>query len=433
MQQAVSACGFTVVAWHASADFRVINTCTVTAKTDRQCRHEIRRAKREHPACRVVVTGCFAQVSPAAASALPEADLVLGNLDKQNLAEHLRRLADQGSLSAASRVVVTPYASDTPFSRDFITHFTGYTRAFLKVQNGCDHRCAYCVIPAARGPSRSMRLADVLEQVKLLGDRGFREIVLTGIHVGAWGRDTGEGELPLLLSALAAEATRAERPLRFRLSSTEPMEITNGVIEVMHAAGDVFADHFHVPLQSGSDSVLARMNRPYRSRQYLERIESIRASFPDAAIGADVIVGFPGETDEEFEDTMSFVRCTPLTYLHVFSYSDRLDTAASRMPGKVVPEVIAERGLRLRSVGAGISAAHKSRLAGRVFPALVLRRREAEGDLLALTGNYQQVSLSDAGDSVNVFVRARLLRQREDGAWEGSCEPSRATALRTAP
>ena len=420
MQEAARARGHEVVPWEVSATFRVINTCTVTGKTDRQCRHEIRRAKREHPECRVVVTGCFAQVSPEAVAALPEADVVLGNLDKQNLCDHLERLATEEAPAADGHVHVSSYRHGAPFAAGLISHFSGYTRAFLKVQNGCDHRCAYCIIPVARGPSRSMPLAMVVEQVRLLRAQGYRECVLTGIHIGAWGRDTREGGLAQLLLALAAES-RVGDAFRVRLSSIEPMEITDEVIEVMREAGDVFADHFHVHLQSGCDSVLARMNRLYDSRAYGGRITALHDSFPDAAIGADVIVGFPGETDVEFERTLGFIRDLPLTYLHVFSYSDRPGTAASAMPDKVAPDVIKERGVRLRALGAAKSAAHRDHLAGRVFCALGLHRfdQEAGSGVLALTGNYQQVALPEGECAPNRFVRVRLIEQGAEGVWSG--------------
>ena len=265
---------------------------------------------------------------------------------------------------------MTPYQTAPVFHGDFFRHFSGYTRAFLKVQNGCDNACSYCVIPEARGPSRSMLLADVATQVRMLADQGFREVVLTGIHLGAWGRDTGEGSLADLLAAL----TGFHETLRFRLSSTEPMEVDDRVIHVMQAAGERFAQHLHVPLQSGSDTVLRRMNRPYRSEAYLQRVSAIRGAFPDAAIGADVIVGFPGETDEEFAQTLALVERAPLTYLHVFSYSDRPGTRASAMKDKVPPEVIAVRGGHLRSLGARKDREFQDRFQGAVLEALDAQR-----------------------------------------------------------
>ena len=245
--------------------------------------------------------------------------------------------------------------------------------------------------------------------------QGFREVVLTGIHLGAWGRDTGEGSLADLLAAL----TGFHETLRFRLSSTEPMEVDDRVLQVIEAGGERFAHHLHVPLQSGSDTVLRRMNRPYRSEAYLQRAQAIRGAFPDAAIGADVIVGFPGETDEEFAQTLALVERAPLTYLHVFGYSDRPGTRASAMKDKVPPEVIAVRSGHLRSLGARKDREFQDRFQGTVLKVLMLKERAADGRLVGLTGNYLEVLVEGGDELKNSFVRVRALRRGGDGRWEG--------------
>jgi threonylcarbamoyladenosine tRNA methylthiotransferase MtaB len=420
MEEALLRRGYRVVGWEEPATVKVLNTCTVTAKTDRSCRHEARRAKRRDPEARVVVTGCFAQVAAEQVAAIPEVDLVLGNLDKHRLADHLESLLSGPPMRVrAPDCVVTPYDGSRAFEGEFVSHFSGYTRAFLKVQNGCDARCSYCVIPEARGPSRSMPLARVLEQVRLLGEQGYREVVLTGIHLGAWGRDTGEGTLADLLRGLLS-VTEVDR---FRLSSTEPREVNDAVLAVMHDGGERFAPHFHVPLQSGADAVLRRMNRPYRTAEYAARVEAIRRTFPDAAIGADVIVGFPGENEEEFARTFAFVESLPLTYLHVFAYSDRPGTPASAMPAKVSPEVIASRSERLRALGAAKNDAFQARFAGRRLSALVLQRPAEDGRLVALTGNYLEVLVRGGEGTANRMVDLRLERRLPDGRWEGVVLP----------
>ena len=439
MEQALGERGYRVVSWDSPATVRVLNTCTVTAKADAECRREIRRMKRIDPGCRVAVTGCYAQVAPEKVAALEEVDLVLGNLDKFSLPRHLDDLlrgpaarpdhtaavedADTSACSAgrvAAQPGVARAAARGPFEGEFITHFSGYSRAFLKVQNGCDAGCSYCVIPAARGRSRSMRLGDVVTQVRLLGRAGYREVALTGIHLGMWGHDTGEGGLADLLTALTA----VDEVARFRLSSTEPMEVDDRVLTVMTAGGRRFADHFHLPLQSGSDTVLRRMNRPYRTAEYADRVRAIRRSFPDAAIGADVIVGFPGETDDEFTETMVFVAGLPLTYLHVFAYSDRPGTRASTMSAKVGPETISARSASLRALGARKNDESHARLAGRVLEALVLHQQADDGRLVALTGNYVEVLVDPlSGPALsNRLVDVRLLQRRPDGRWEGAVE-----------
>ena len=432
MEEALSARGYRVVPWGETAAYRVVNTCTVTAKTDRTCRHEIRRAMRRDPASRIIVTGCYAQVAPEKVAAIPGVALVLGNPDKSHLADYLEHIPaapqsaclphdSDSDIDAAGRgdqpcVAVTAYTDSPAFEGDFFTHFSGYTRAFLKVQNGCDASCSYCVIPAARGPSRSMHADHVLAQVRLLADQGYQEVVLTGIHVGSWGRDTGEGGLADLLALLA---THGAVP-RYRLSSTEPMEVDEEVLAVMRAHADRFAPHFHVPLQSGSSEILRRMNRPYSAEQYTQRVVAMRRAFPDAAIGADVIVGFPGETERHFQQTFELVADLPLTYLHVFAYSDRPGTRASEMASKLPPEVIEDRSLRLRALGAQKRQTFEERFRGIELHALLLGQRSPDGRLAALTGNYIEVLVEADDRLINRFVHVRPESVRPEGGWMGS-------------
>jgi threonylcarbamoyladenosine tRNA methylthiotransferase MtaB len=479
MQETLLAEGYRLVDWDASADIRVVNTCTVTAKSDSTCRHEIRLAKRLHPAGLMVVTGCYAQIDPGAVAAIPGVDLVLGNLDKLRLAKHLaamgRGATAVGAVTAAedgARVVtepdravgaisaartdegvvtvtgrhapalsVSPYPEHPEFEGEFFGHFYGYTRAFLKVQTGCDSRCAYCIIPVARGPARSMAMADVLREVGLLAERGFREVVLTGINLGSWGRDTGEGTVADLLEALlhrdaapigetagalpgpAGPAPTAgtllgpasTAPGRYRLSSIEPLEVDASLLTVIAAAGDRVAHHFHLPLQSGSDTVLRRMNRPYTADEYLAVVTELARRFPDAAIGADVIVGFPGESDAEFAETLAFIEHAPLTYLHVFGYSDRPGTEASLMRPKLPPETIHERSLRARASGERKNAAFRDRLRGTGQRALILHQRDAAGRLVSITGNYVEVVLDGGDELMNRFAQVRLGGPSGDG------------------
>ncbi|MHB8867935.1 MAG: tRNA (N(6)-L-threonylcarbamoyladenosine(37)-C(2))-methylthiotransferase MtaB [Thermoleophilia bacterium] len=428
MEESLTERGVRLVPWSSPADVRVLNTCTVTGRTDRTCRNEIRRVAREDPGARLIVTGCYAQVAADVIAAIPGVNLVLGNLDKSELAGHVAALlgsdsdaTDSDATGSAQRSTqaspahVTSYSSTTTIRDDFVTHFSGYTRAFLKVQNGCDSRCSYCVIPLARGPSRSMPLARVVGQVRLLTERDYREVVLTGIHLGTWGRDTDEGSLPNLLEALVATT---DMP-RFRLSSIEPLEVDDRVLEVMRTERERFAEHFHLPLQSGSDSVLRRMNRPYDAAGYTERVEAVRRAFPDSAIGADVIVGFPGETEAEFEETVALVERLPLTYLHVFPYSDRPGTAASLAPSKVPPHDVAERAARLRRVGRAKDVAFQRKFAGHELTALLLRQRSADGLIVGLTGNYLEVLVEGHDSQMNRLEPVVPSVRRPDGRWEG--------------
>ncbi len=414
MEESLAARGLELVPWSHAADVRVLNTCTVTGKTDRSCRNEIGRVRRSDPESRLVVTGCYAQVAAETIAAIPGVDLVLGNVDKAKLAEHIDDLLESSRKPMAA-TLVTPFTADTVFAGDFVTHFSGYTRAFLKIQNGCDSRCSYCVIPVARGPSRSMRMADVLDQVRLLAEKGYGEVVLTGIHLGRWGRDTDEGSLAHLLRALLRETSVP----RLRLSSIEPLEVGKPLLSAAAAAGGRFAEHFHMPLQSGSSTVLSRMHRPYSVGQYAERVQAVRQAFPGAAIGADVIVGFPGESEEEFAETVELVTRLPLTYLHVFPYSDRPGTEASRAPTKVAPEVIFERSARLRALGRAKDADFQAGFAGKQLRALVLRHWSDDGRLVSLTGNYIEVLVNGDEDLVNEFALVVPGRREADGRWEG--------------
>ena len=448
MQELLSASGYRLVEWDRPADVRVINTCTVTAKSDRTCRREIRLAKRLDPGCVVAVTGCYAQVDPDAVAAITGVDLVLGNIDKLRLGQHLgEHLALRSTERAAAgpstaptpggarpgeacsdttptsvseaavapaSVSVSPYSDHPDFEGEFFTHFYGYTRAFLKIQTGCDSRCAYCIIPWARGPARSMPKAGVLEQVRLLAARDYQEVVLTGIDLGSWGKDSGDGSLADLVALLVENGDAS----RYRLSSIEPMELDDALLDVIEEAGDRVARHLHLPLQSGSDPVLGRMGRPYTAAEYLDVVTRLVRRFPDAAIGADVIVGFPGETDREFEQTLLFVEHAPLTYLHVFSYSDRPGTRASLMEPKVRPETIHERSLRLRELGERKNALFRGRLAETEQRALVLRERTADGLLVGLTGNYQEVLVKGDEALMNQFVWVRMRQPLLDGRWE---------------
>jgi threonylcarbamoyladenosine tRNA methylthiotransferase MtaB len=424
MQQSFLDEGCRVVEWNDEADVRVINTCTVTAKSDRTCRREIRLAKRMDPECVLAVTGCYAEVAPQAVKTIPGVDLVLGNADKPRLAAQVARL----------RRADVPTDGDT--NNEFIAHFYGYTRAFLKIQTGCDSRCAYCIIPMARGAGRSMALDDVLKQVEILAARAYQEVVLTGINLGSWrlsapetsdtdagavppraaaerGTEGAEGNLAELMTALL-DGTAMRR---FRLSSLEPLQVSDHLLDVIAAGGDRVARHFHLPLQSGSAEILRRMNRPYDPATYLGIVERIADRFPDAAIGADVIVGFPGETDEEFEETYRFIKLSPLTYLHVFAYSDRPGTTASTMGGKVPAGAIQARSRRLRALGRSLTARFHKRMAGSRQTALILRERSADGRLQGLTGNYIEVALAGNDDLMNQMLTGVLVASEQGGSF----------------
>jgi threonylcarbamoyladenosine tRNA methylthiotransferase MtaB len=359
----------------AAADVVFVNTCSVTASADQGARQAIRRISRENPGARIVVTGCYATRSAGEVERLPGVTAVVSNLGKDTLVADLfegQTTADRfGDGDGACGATIAPGTA-------------GRTAWTLRVQTGCEERCSYCVIPATRGPSRSRAVAGILAELDRLAAAGYREVALTGVHLGAFGRDLSPASsLAHLLEEVAARAY----PILFRVSSLEPMDLSPRVVDLV-LSSRAFAPHFHLPLQHGSDSVLGRMRRPYTLAQYAARVDAIRSRAPHAAIGSDVIVGFPGETDEEFEATLTYVRRSPLTHLHVFCYSDRPGTEASRLDGKVHGAVARRRASELRTVGRELAAAFRASQAGATRRALTL-----EDGTLAVTDNYIKVRI----------------------------------------
>jgi threonylcarbamoyladenosine tRNA methylthiotransferase MtaB len=360
-------------------DLVVVNTCTVTALADGDARKLIRRIHREHPGAQIVVTGCYAQRAPQELLALPGVSLVVGNSDRGRLPDLLLSGAPfHGEV----------YVSDIFQAREFgpvmaVEAIGERSRPNLKIQDGCNNRCSFCVIPQVRGRSRSAPAWDVVERVRELSTR-YAEIVLTGINLGRWGREPGSAmRLADLLRLLLAETDVQ----RLRLSSVEPMDWSDDLLRLM-ADSPRIARHVHAPLQSGSDPVLRRMRRRYRSRHYVERILRAREWMPDAAIGADVMAGFPGETEEEFQATVELVEQLPFTYLHVFPYSERPGTPAAEMPQLPV-ELRRERGRILEAIGARKNLAFRESLQGRSLSVVTL---DELGH--ALSSNYVRVELA---------------------------------------
>jgi threonylcarbamoyladenosine tRNA methylthiotransferase MtaB len=377
--------GFRVVESGEAAQVHVVNTCTVTGRADFSDRQLIRRVRRENAHGFLVVTGCFAQTDPAAVAAIPGVDLVVGNQEKYRLPELLGSLVKRGSgptiavgdIGAARHVPVAPFA-----------RVSGRSRAFVKIQDGCQHRCAFCIVPAARGGSRSQEPKVVLDQVGALAGAGYLDITLTGVDIGHYGWDLYPRTSLAALVRSLAEVTA----LRWlRLSSVLPSYFTPELIDAVTTL-PVVAPHLHLPLQSGSDRVLRLMRRPYHTRMYRDLVDRLAAAIPRLGLGADLIVGHPGETDDDFEATIRFVDSLPFSYLHVFSYSDRKGTEAARRPDHVTPAVIREHGRRLRRLGSEKNEAFRRGLIGARREALVLEERDRETGLLSgLTSNYVEV------------------------------------------
>ena len=402
LQTLLEARGFRTVPAESGADVVVINTCTVTARAELSDRRAIRRAGRLSPGARVVVTGCWAQTSPEALAALDGVDLVVGNGDKARLPDLLDELL--AAPPRGPRIVVGAVAAARIEPVAPRSHLNGRARAFLKVQDGCQHRCAFCIVPFARGGSRSLEPAVVEEQVRGLVEAGHPEIVLTGVDLGHYGADLRpRTDLAALLSGLVQV-----RGLRWlRLSSMLPSYFSDAVLEIL-TTSRVVAPHFHVPLQSGSDRVLRLMRRPYTTAIYRRVVERLAGAIPRLGVGADVIAGFPGETEADFAETLALVEALPFSYLHVFPYSARRGTTAATLRAHVDPGTIAERARRLREVGADRARRFRESMVARTEDVLVLETRDrASGDLTGLTGNYIEVTF--AGPDL---LRRRVARVR---------------------
>jgi threonylcarbamoyladenosine tRNA methylthiotransferase MtaB len=399
-----------------SADIVILNTCTVTATADDDARSTIRRVRRENPAARILVTGCYAQRAPQDLAKMDGVEWVVGNSHKTQIADLMANAGPSSDLPYHSQIltgdaqILTGNIFDT---RDILTApvlepdsiaSSERTRPNLKIQDGCHNRCSFCIIPFVRGRSRFVNADDVIVQVRALAAT-YKEVVLSGINLGRWGREAGSTlRLADLLRRILDETTIE----RIRLSSVEPMDFTDDLLNLM-AANPRVSKHVHAPLQSGSDTILRRMHRKYRPRHYADRVQSARRLMPDAAIGADVMVGFPGETDALFEESRQFIDAMPFTYLHVFTYSERPGTPAAEMPDQVPIRLRRDRNLILRSLAAKKNTAFRQSLLGRDFMAITL---DPPGR--ALTDNYVQVSL-DMPYSPNHLVRLRPRSLTEHG------------------
>jgi threonylcarbamoyladenosine tRNA methylthiotransferase MtaB len=394
------------------AEVVVLNTCTVTSSADQDARAAIRRIHRENPAAKILVTGCYAQRAPQELSALPGVSLVVGNSHKHELASYVSPLmGDTGFVplteignSAASNVIVGDIFAHTELMAAPVFESGSFekTRPNLKVQDGCNNRCSFCIIPYVRGKSRSLKLEQVLREVDALVANGYREIVLSGINLGRWGRElTPRANFAAMLRTIL-DQTAVEK---LRISSVEPMDWTNEVIELV-ASSPRICKHAHVPLQSGSDRILRKMHRKYRPWHYADRIERIRRAMPDAAIGADVMVGFPGETDDDFEQTRAFIERLPFTYLHVFTYSSRPGTPSAEMPDQVPVQIARERNRVLREVIAGKKREFMESFVGKELEVITLTYFDGEFTE-ALTDNYLKMKVrgvQPANHRVSVLV-----------------------------
>ncbi len=386
IETSLQADGFVRVNEPVGADLIVVNTCTVTNSADVDARRVVRGFHRTNPDAEILVTGCYAQRAPAELLPIEGVRWVVGNSHKSEIADIVRpSLAEDYAEHYHGRVWVSDIGAQHDFRATPVHNVQeNRTRPNLKIQDGCSNRCSFCVIPAVRGKSRSANLEDVISQVRELGER-YCEVILTGINLGRWGRDLAERRrFPDLLRQLLSRTDVR----RIRISSVEPMDWSDDLLELI-AAEDRIARHVHAPLQSGSDSVLKRMHRKYRSRHYATRLDLVGQLMPDAAIGADVMTGFPGESEAEFQETVRFVEEQPFTYLHVFSYSERPGTKATDLPDQVPVSLRRERTAILRDLSFRKHLEFRRRMIGKKLSAVTL---EQPG--MALSSNFLKIELS---------------------------------------
>jgi threonylcarbamoyladenosine tRNA methylthiotransferase MtaB len=386
------------------ADCYIINTCTVTDRADWQARQLVRRAKRANPAATIIVTGCYAQVNPAEVSRLPQVDYVVGLNRLDDLLRFVERprVGDEPAIAVGDvkRVRGVPVLGTRALP--------GHTRAFLKIQEGCNYSCSYCIIPTARGLSRSVTPRQVLEQVRALAGAGYREVVLTGIHLGGYGQDLiPKTDLTSLVEMIAGSGLVQ----RLRLSSLDPREVPDRLLDVI-AGAEVICDHLHICAQAGDDWILKQMRRNYDTAYYRELLIRVRRRLPDAALGSDIIIGFPGESDERFERSLEFFDSLPLTYFHVFPYSERRGTAASLLADQIPPAVKKVRARRMRDLGARKNRDFCSGFLGRLVRVLVEDRLDKPTGLCCgFSRNYLPVAV--AGGVANQEVAVRLARMQD--------------------
>ena len=398
--------GYVRVAPDEEADICVINSCSVTEHADKKCRNLIRKLHRRNPQAIIAVTGCYAQLKPQEIAAIEGGDLVLSNNDKGELYRRVTELAGKGRAQV--------YSCETDELTNFFAAFSSgdRTRAFLKVQDGCDYCCSYCTIHYARGSSRNMPIADLVAEARQIAAAGQKEIVITGVNTGDFGRTTGETFIDLLRALNEVEGIE-----RYRISSIEPNLLTDEIIAFC-AASPKIQHHFHIPLQSGSDRILGLMRRRYTTARFAERVEAVRRLMPDAFIGIDVIVGFPGETEADFRTTYDFLAGLAPAFLHIFPFSERPGTPAVDFPGKVQSSVATRRVEELEALCARLHGDFCARGTGTEADVLFESTRRG-GMMFGFTGNYRRVKVPYDAARVNTVCRVRLGKMDESHDLEG--------------
>jgi threonylcarbamoyladenosine tRNA methylthiotransferase MtaB len=391
ISQQMKAAGYETVDFHEGADIYVINTCSVTENADRKCKRVVREAKKKNADAKVVIIGCYAQLKPKEIATIPGVDMVLGAAEKFNLIQHISKLDE-----SSAAIVINENIKETNV---FVPGFSigERTRSFLKVQDGCDYFCSFCTIPLARGKSRSASIEETIQSAKKVAETEVKEVVLTGVNIGDYGVAMDVSFYDLVL-----ELDKIEGIERYRISSIEPNLLEDRIIDFV-AMSDKFVPHFHIPLQSGNDDILKKMRRKYVRALYADRVKRIKERMPHACIGVDVIVGFPGEGEEEFLDTYNFIKDLDVSYLHVFPYSERANTTAKKLSNKVPEHERKKRADMLRILSNKKKKAFYDTQIGRTMHVL-FESEEKDGKMYGFTENYVKVEMPYDPMMVNEIV-----------------------------
>lgn len=389
--------GFEIVEFGEPSDVCVINTCSVTESADKDCRRAVRKALKTSPNAFIIVTGCYAQLRPEEIAQIEGVDLILGSNEKFKIFDYVNDFQK----NYHAQIFVSPITESDEFHIASSTPASDRTRAFLKVQDGCDYNCSYCTIPLARGESRSPEISVIVERAKILAQLGYKEIVLSGVNVGDYGRKIGTNLFELVKALENIDGIE-----RIRISSIEPNLLTEEMIDYF-INSEKICNHFHIPLQSGSDEILKKMRRRYNTDLYRKRVEYIKEKDPDACIGVDVIVGFPGESEKHFEATYNFIKELPISYLHVFTYSERPNTDAINLPNKVPMDERHRRSEELRNLGLKKKYNFYRQMIGKTFD--VLWEAEVKNDqIFGFTKNYIKVKTKYNPDLINQITSVKI-------------------------
>lgn len=404
--------GYELVKFDQVADIYVINTCTVTAKSDSTSRYHIRQAKRTNPNAKIVVTGCYAQIAAEEVSLLQDVDLVVGNTEKQNIVEYI---TNSGILDTQGcKVLVSDIMQENSFKDKKVHSSLGRTRANIKIQDGCNFRCSYCIIPYARGKSRSNKLENVIDQINQIVEDGFKEIILSGIHLGQWGLDFSPAKT---LVDLIRAIEKIDKLERFRISSIDPLEFDDNLINAL-VESKKFCKHLHISLQSADNEILSAMRRRYTVEYYSELINKLHEKIPGISIGSDIIVGFPGESDNHFKNTYENLKKLPITYIHVFTYSKRKGTPAAVMPEQVPENIKKERNSLLTSLAKQKNIEFRKSFLGQKLKVLIeIVRDKKTGLLKGISDNYIHILIDASDDFKNKILDVEIVEVNEESTF----------------